>query len=89
MNVILNPREVSAIVSLVTGKVLDDAGLSDEGKAALRAWREDLVPGRKPLGPFADAFNDALMDHIERSTARRYRKRGYFVRETERERVQA
>ena len=89
MNIILNPNEVSTVVSLVTAQILDGVELSEEGQAAIRAWREDRVPGREELEPFTDDFNEALMTHIEAATRRRYVRASRMVRGTAEERARA
>ena len=89
MNVILNPNEVSTVVSLVTAQILDGVELSEKGQAAIRAWREDRVPGREELEPFTDDFNEALMTHIEAATRRRYVKATRLAWGTAEERARA
>lgn len=89
MNIILNPNEVSTVVSLVTAQILDGVELSEEAQAAIRTWREDRAPGREELEPFTDDFNEALMTHIEASTRRRYVKASRMTRGTAEERARA
>lgn len=89
MNIILNPQEVAAVISLVTAQILDGVDLSEEGQAAIREWRSDRYPGRPGIESFTDDFNDALMGHIEEATLRRYVRDGRLVRGTARERAGA
>ena len=87
MNVILNPGEVGAVVSLVTAQLLDTVELSEEGRERVRAWRRDRAPGTKELDTFTDAFNDRLAAKIDDATRRRYMTGGRFVRATAPERT--
>ena len=86
MNVILNPMEVNAVMTLVTARLLDTVELSDEAKERIRAWRGDRVPGSEQLNAFADAFNDRLADHIDTTTRRRHMRGGRFSRASAAER---
>lgn len=87
MNVILNPGEVGAVVSLVTARLLDTVELSEEGREQVRAWRRDRAPGTPALDAFSDDFNERLAAHVDDSTRRRYMRGGRFRKETAAERT--
>ncbi len=76
MNVVLNTDEANVVMSLVTAQLIDQAGLSDAGKEALRKWRRDLAPGAPPLDGFTQRLNVALGNFIDERTTRMMRVRG-------------
>lgn len=76
VNVILNVDEVHAVLARVTGQVIDQAGLSEAAREAIKQWRLDRDPGMQPLDEFAVGFNEALGNHIDEATSRRLRMRG-------------
>ena len=86
MNVILNPMEVNAVLTMVTARLLDTVELSDEAKEQIRAWRGERVPGTEELNAFADEFNEKLADHIDNTTRRRHMRGGRFTRASAAER---
>ena len=45
MNVVLNTDEANVVMSVVTAQLIDQAGLSEAAKKAIREWRRDLTPG--------------------------------------------
>lgn len=79
MNVILDLDEVHAVMARVTGRVIDEAGLSEAGCEAIRRWRLDRDHGTQALDDFVVAFNEALGNHIDERTNRRLRLRGGVV----------
>lgn len=76
MNVILNVDEAHAVLARVTGQVIDQAGLSEAAREAIKQWRQDRDPGMKPLDDFVVGFNEAIGNHIDEATSRRLRMRG-------------
>ncbi len=87
MNVLLNPSEVGAVVSLVTAQLLDTTELTEEAREQIRSWRTERSPGGDELDAFTDAFNDQLAGEIDDATRRRYMRGGRFGRETAAERA--
>ena len=84
MNVLLNVDEALAVVSRMTGVVLDGVELSEAGRAAIRDWRKHRAAGTRELDDFTVALNEALGNFIDERTTRRLRLRGgLFVSETE------
>ncbi|MDA0302434.1 MAG: hypothetical protein O2822_07895, partial [Chloroflexi bacterium] len=64
MNVVLNTDEANAVMSVVTGQLIDQAGLSEAAKKAIREWRRDLAPGTTPLDEFTLRLNEAIGNFI-------------------------
>ena len=87
MNVLLNPSEVGAVVSLVTAQLLDAIELSEEAREQVRSWRTERSPGGDELDAFSDDFNDTLASFLDEATRRRYMRGGRFRRETAAERA--
>ena len=84
MNVVLNTDDANAVMSLVTGQLIDQAGLTEAGKKAIREWRRDLAPGSIPLDGFTQRMNVAIGNFIDERTTRMMRMRGQIrVRERE------
>ena len=84
MNVVLNTDEANAVMSLVTAQLIDQAGLTEAGKKAIREWRRDLAPGSIPLDGFTQRMNVAIGNFIDERTTRMMRMRGQIrVRERE------
>lgn len=76
MNVVLNTDEANAVMSLITAQVIDQAGLSEDAKKAIREWRRDLAPGTIPLDQFTLRLNSAIGNFIDERTTRMMRTRG-------------
>ncbi len=76
MNVVLNTEEANTVMSLVTGQLIDQAGLTEAGKKAIRDWRRDLTPGMIPLDGFTLRLNVAIGNFIDERTSRMMRTRG-------------
>ena len=87
MNVLLNPSEVSAVVSLVTAHLLDTTELTEEARTLVRSWRTDRSPGGSALDAFTDDFNETLAVSIDETTRRRHMRGGRLRRETAAERA--
>ncbi len=61
MRVELDEDEVWAVLSAVSRRVLDEAGLSDEDRGKLRRWRgEELRAGRDGLRTLHEKLNADL-----------------------------
>ncbi|MGE0227298.1 MAG: hypothetical protein AB7I38_02255 [Dehalococcoidia bacterium] len=79
MNVILDLDEVHAVLARVSGRVIDEAGLSEAACDAIRAWRIDHDHGTQALDEFVVGFNEAVGNRIDERTSRRLRLRGGVV----------
>ena len=76
MNVVLNTDEANTVMSIVTGQLIDQAGLSEAAKKAIRDWRRDLAPGTIPLDGFTLRLNESIGNFIDERTTRMMRTRG-------------
>jgi len=58
MRVQLDEDEVRAMLSTVMRHMLEDVGLSDDDRAALKRWRSDEMRlGREPMRALLDKLN--------------------------------
>jgi hypothetical protein len=76
MNVVLNTDEANTVMSIITGQLIDQAGLSEAAKKTIREWRRDLAPGTVPLDGFTLRLNEAIGNFIDERTTRMMRTRG-------------
>ena len=76
MQVILEPDEAATVMSAVTSKVIDQSGISQDGKQAIRRWRGDRPPGSVPMGELTEAINGALASLVDTKTNRTVRRKG-------------
>jgi hypothetical protein len=74
MEVTFASDEAWSIMMLIVSQVIDGAGLSNDGKNALRAWRSDRDAKSPEMRAMADAMNDALAAFYELQTRKRRRR---------------
>lgn len=79
MQIILDTDEAWSIMSLVVSQVLDQAELSDEGKAALRKWRTEHNEGTAEMSDLTVTMNETLGTVMDEQTTRLVRRQGWYV----------
>ena len=79
MQVILETDEAWSLMSLIVSQIIDHAGASADGKAALRRWRTDRVVGTVEMDDLAQALNEGLGTTIDEKTTRMIRRRGRYI----------
>ena len=79
MQIILDTDEAWSIMSLVVSQVLDQAELSDEGKATLRKWRTEHNEGTAEMSELTVSMNEAIGTVLDEQTARLVRRQGWYV----------
>jgi hypothetical protein len=79
MQVVLETDEAWSLMSVVTSFVIDRAGLSADGKAAVKRWRSDRAVGTMVMDALAEAVNEALGTYLDEKTRRMVRRRGRYV----------
>jgi hypothetical protein len=58
MKVQVEPEEARELVAMVVGKLIEEAGLSDDDRALLRRWRsEALKGGSEPMRELTAKLN--------------------------------
>ena len=90
MQVILEPDEAWSTMMLIVSQVLDQAELSDEGKVAIRRWRQDRQEGTAEMSDLTVSMNEALGTVLDERTTRLIRRKGWFVSsKDEKDRIEA
>lgn len=75
MKVELSSEEAWVLLSHVTRNLLDDAGLTDDDRAALRRWRsEDMRPNSETMAALTEKLNADLAKTHENKSRSRLRK---------------
>lgn len=78
MQVILEKDEAWSLVSLITSYIIDNGGVSQDGKQRIRSWRSDH-DGTPKLEELVAAINESLGAYSDEKTTRQIRKKGRFV----------
>ncbi len=76
MIVLFEEPEAWSLMMLVSAVAVDNADLSEEGKEAIRAWRNEIREGSDELAKLTDDLNVALNAHIDAKFVRRVKLRG-------------
>ena len=79
MQIILDTDEAWSVMSLVVSQVLDQAELSDEGKATLRKWRTEHNEGTAEMSELTVTLNESIGTVMDEQTTRLIRRQGWFV----------
>ncbi len=64
MQVTLGPDEAWSLMSLVVSQVLDGVELSDDGRDAVKKWRDDHAEGSVAMKSLTDEMNATLESSI-------------------------
>jgi hypothetical protein len=76
MIVLLEDPEAWSLMMLVSAVAIDNADISEEGKAAIRRWRSDRPEKSPELAKLTDSLNKALNAHIDAKFMRRIKSTG-------------
>ena len=79
MQIILEVDEAWSAMTLVVSQVLDNVGLSGDGRAAIRRWRQDRAEGTVEMDELTVGINEALGTTLDEKTSRLIRRKGYYV----------
>lgn len=77
--VTLEPDEAWSIMSLVVSQMVDNAGVSTEGKGALRRWRGDRSVGTVEMSELTIDLNEAIGSVLDERTTRLIRRKGRYI----------
>jgi hypothetical protein len=83
MQIVLETDEAWSLMSLITSYVIDNAGISADGKSKLRKWRTDRALGTVEMDELAVAMNEALGTYIDERLERKVKRRGRYVTTSE------
>jgi hypothetical protein len=76
MIVLLEEPEAWSLMMLASAVAIDNAGLSNEGKEAIKRWRSDNGEKSPGLGKLTEAINGSLNSHIDAKFMRRIKTLG-------------
>jgi hypothetical protein len=79
VQIILDNEETWSLMSLMVSQMIDRAGLSSDGKAAVRRWRTDRGTGTVELGDLTVEFNEAIGSTLDEKTTKLIRRQGRYV----------
>lgn len=79
MQVILDSDEAWSVMSLVVAQVLDQAEISEEGKAAVKRWRTDRADGTAEMAEMTVGMNEVIGTTMDERTTRLIRRKGRYV----------
>jgi hypothetical protein len=79
MQIILDTDEAWSIMSLVVSQILDQAELSDEGKATVRRWRTEHNDGTAEMADLTVTMNESIGTVMDEQTTRMIRRQGWYV----------
>ncbi|MCH8813948.1 MAG: hypothetical protein IH957_02445 [Chloroflexi bacterium] len=80
MQVILETDEAWSLISLITSYVIDNSGVSQDGKQRIRGWRGEH-DGTPKLEELTAAINGSLGSYGDEKTTRQIRKKGRFAKQ--------
>ena len=79
MQIVVETDEAWSLMSVIASHVIDNSGASQDGKSAIRRWRNDRALGTVEMDDLAVAMNEALGTYLDEKTARMVRRRGRYV----------
>ena len=79
MQVVLETDEAWSLMSVIASHVIDNSGISQDGKAKIRRWRSDRGLGTVEMDDLAVAINEALGTYLDEKTTRMVRRRGRYI----------
>jgi hypothetical protein len=79
MQVILDVEEAWSLMTIMVSQMIDRAGVSADGKAKLRKWRQDRADGTPLMADLAVELNEALGSSLDEKTYRLIRRKGGYV----------
>ena len=79
MQIVFETDEAWSLMSVITSWIVDQSGISQEGKQKLRRWRGDRAIGTVEMDELAVDMNKALGTYLDEKTERLVRRRGRYV----------
>jgi hypothetical protein len=83
MQIVMETDEANSLMSVITSYLIDNAGLSQDGKSRVRKWRTDRAAGSTGMDALAAAMNRALGTYLDEKTDRQVRRKGRYTRARE------
>ena len=79
MQIVFETDEAWSLMSVITSWIVDQSGISQEGKQKLSRWRGDRAIGTVEMDELAVDMNKALGTYLDEKTERLVRRRGRYV----------
>ena len=79
MQIVVETDEAWSLMSVIASHVIDNSGVSQDGKAKIRRWRADRSVGTVEMDDLTVAINEALGTYLDEKTARMIRRRGRYI----------
>jgi len=79
MQIVLETDEAWSLMSVIASHVIDNSGVSQDGKSTIRRWRSNHAVGTVEMDDLAVATNEALGTYLDEKTARMIRRRGRYI----------
>ena len=79
MQVIVDVDEAWSLMSVITSYVIDNSGMTQDGKQKIRRWRSDRAEGTVEMDSLAVAMNEALGTYLDERMERTVRRRGRYM----------
>ncbi|MGI8551068.1 MAG: hypothetical protein ACR2PL_09850 [Dehalococcoidia bacterium] len=79
MQIILDNEETWSLMAVIASRIIDQAGLSPDGRVKVKRWRSDRTTGTGELADLTVEFNEALGSTLDEKTTKLIRQRGYYV----------
>lgn len=79
MQVILKTDEAWSLMTVISSFIIDNSGVSQDGKTKIRRWRNDRAVGSVEMDDLAVGVNQALGTYLDEKTTRMVRKRGRYT----------
>jgi hypothetical protein len=80
MQIILDQDEAWSLMTVATSFVIDNSGISQDGKQRLRAWRTARAENTPEMRELTDGVNAALSAFMDEQSNRQIRQKGRFTR---------
>jgi hypothetical protein len=75
----LENDDANGLANLLVSQMIDNAGVSQEGKAALRTWRTNHASGTAEMAELTEAFNEVLGNEQDERQRKLIRRKGRYV----------
>lgn len=79
MHVVLDVDEAWSLMSIITSYVIDQGGMSQDGKQKVRRWRTNRAEGTVEMDDLAVAVNEAMGSYLDEKMTRLIRRRGRYI----------
>ena len=75
----LETEDANGLMNLLVSQMIDNAGLSADGKDKLRKWRTARAGGTVEMSELTIAFNDVLGQEMDERQRKLIRRKGRYI----------